>query len=62
MLEQIKAAFPDSLGARLLSLRLDLAGDRPSEALDGAREALRIDPTNPAALAIEHQGRHELGE
>ena len=62
MLEQIKAAFPDSLGARLLSLRLDLAGDRPSEALDGAREALRIDPTNPQALAIELQARHALGE
>ena len=62
LLEQIKAAFPDSLGARLLSLRLDLAGDRPSEALDGAREVLRIDPMNPAALAIELQARHAVGE
>lgn len=62
LLEQLKAAFPDSLGTRLLGLRLELAGDRPGEALEGAREALRIDPLNPAALAIEVRARCALGE
>ena len=62
LLEQLKAAFPESLGARLLGLRLDLAGDRPGQALEGAREALRIDPLNPAALAIELRARRALGE
>ncbi len=62
LLELIKDAFPGSLGARLLALRLQLAGDRPGDALDGAREALRIDPLNLAALAIELQARRALGE
>ena len=62
LLEQIKGAFPDSLGARLLALRLELAGERPGEALTGARETLRIDPLNPAALAIELGARRALGE
>jgi tetratricopeptide (TPR) repeat protein len=62
MLEQIQGVFPDSLGARLLAQRLSLAGDRPGEALEGARESLRIDPLNPAVLAIELRARQALAE
>ena len=62
LLEQASAAFPDSIGARLLALRLELASERPTEALAGARQALQIDPLNPAVLAIELQARRDLGE
>lgn len=62
LLEQINASFPDSLVARLLALRLELAGDRPGEALAGTRKALQIAPLSPAALEIELRARRALGE
>ncbi len=62
LVEQVNGPFPDCLAARMLSLRLELANDRAAEALAGAIDLLRIDPLDPAVLAIELRARRQLNE